>query len=261
MSEINYTPLIEDMVWSYSRIKSYEDCPYCWYLKYICEFTPRKDMFFSSYGSFIHKILAEFNNGELDQQGAYLKYLADFSDEVKGFAPSQSVLTKYYLNGLECLKHLQKSENKVLSVEEKALFRVEEYDFQGFLDCIEQKIDNKTLVLCDHKSRTLRPRSNRNKPTKSDEELDSYLRQLYLYSIYLHDKYGEYPEQLVFNCFRSGERIVEDFSEERLYDAIDWAVQRIEEIKCDSDFLPNIEWFRCKYLCDMNHKCEYYRFL
>lgn len=38
MGEINYAPLIDDMVWSYSRIKAFEDCPYRWYLKYIKKF-------------------------------------------------------------------------------------------------------------------------------------------------------------------------------------------------------------------------------
>ena len=50
MGEVNYAPLIDDMVWSYSRIKAFEDCPYRWYLKYIKKFHG-KDMFFSSYGS------------------------------------------------------------------------------------------------------------------------------------------------------------------------------------------------------------------
>lgn len=38
MGEVNYAPLIDDMVWSYSRIKAFEDCHYRWYLKYIKKF-------------------------------------------------------------------------------------------------------------------------------------------------------------------------------------------------------------------------------
>lgn len=56
MGEVNYAPLIDDMVWSYSRIKAFEDCPYRWYLKYIKKFHG-KDMFFSSYGTFMHKLI------------------------------------------------------------------------------------------------------------------------------------------------------------------------------------------------------------
>ena len=35
MGEVNYRPIIQDMTWSYSRIKSFGDCPYRWFLKYI----------------------------------------------------------------------------------------------------------------------------------------------------------------------------------------------------------------------------------
>jgi len=28
IGDVSYLPLIEDMVWSYSRIKTFEDCPY-----------------------------------------------------------------------------------------------------------------------------------------------------------------------------------------------------------------------------------------
>ena len=56
MGEISYAPLIEDMVWSYSRIKAFDDCPYRWYLKYI-RHLHGKDMFFSDYGSFVHKLI------------------------------------------------------------------------------------------------------------------------------------------------------------------------------------------------------------
>ena len=35
MGDICYAPLIDDMTWSYSRVKSFEDCPYKWFLKYI----------------------------------------------------------------------------------------------------------------------------------------------------------------------------------------------------------------------------------
>ena len=55
MGEVNYAPLIDDMVWSYSRIKAFEDCPYRWYLKYIKKFHG-KDM----------KQLIDFKGLELD---------------------------------------------------------------------------------------------------------------------------------------------------------------------------------------------------
>lgn len=54
MGDVNYAPLIDEMVWSYSRVRAFEDCPYRWYLKYIRHLRG-KDMFFASYGTFMHK--------------------------------------------------------------------------------------------------------------------------------------------------------------------------------------------------------------
>ena len=66
MGEISYAPLIKDMVWSYSRIKAFYDCPYRWYLKYIRKLHG-KDMFFSDYGSFVHKLIELYYRGEKTQ--------------------------------------------------------------------------------------------------------------------------------------------------------------------------------------------------
>lgn len=53
MGEVNYAPIIQEMTWSYSRIKAFDDCHYRWYLQYIRRLHG-KDMFFASYGSFMH---------------------------------------------------------------------------------------------------------------------------------------------------------------------------------------------------------------
>lgn len=67
------------------------------------------------------------------------------------------------------------------------------------------------LVLVDNKSRDLKPRSNRKRPTAKDTELDDMLRQLYLYSIPVFESFGRYPDWLCFNYFRSGVFIKERF--------------------------------------------------
>ena len=59
MGDISYEPIIKDMTWSYSRVKAFDMCPYGWYLKYIQKIRG-KDMFFSSYGSFVHKLLEQY---------------------------------------------------------------------------------------------------------------------------------------------------------------------------------------------------------
>lgn len=77
MGNVNYEPVIRDMTWSYSRIKSFEDCPYRWYLKYIRKLKG-KEMFFSNYGSFVHKLLERYYKGELTQKQLCSIYLQRF---------------------------------------------------------------------------------------------------------------------------------------------------------------------------------------
>lgn len=59
MSDICYAPLIDDMTWSYSRVKSFETCPYKWYLRYIVGLRGKR-MFFADYGTFMQKFKAKY---------------------------------------------------------------------------------------------------------------------------------------------------------------------------------------------------------
>ena len=83
MSEMIYRPLIEDMTWSYSRIKCFEDCPYRFYLKYIsrCKEIPQ---FYASYGSFMHKLIEEFYKGIITKEEMLTKFLFGFQENVIG---------------------------------------------------------------------------------------------------------------------------------------------------------------------------------
>ena len=67
MGDLIYRELINDMTWSYSRVKTFHDCPYRWFLKYIhdCKEVP---MFYSSYGSFMHKLLEQYYKGMLSKE-------------------------------------------------------------------------------------------------------------------------------------------------------------------------------------------------
>ena len=54
------------MTWSMSRLKSYEDCPYGWFLKYI-KGKSDCDRFYATYGSFMHRLLEQYYRGELSK--------------------------------------------------------------------------------------------------------------------------------------------------------------------------------------------------
>ena len=233
-------------------------CPYRFYLKYILfPGKKTKDMFFASYGSFMHELLEAFYKGEKDTPELRLEYLVDFRTKVKAGAPSIKVFQNYFEDGIRYLKTLQKPAEKILAVETKIDLALNGVPFVGYIDLIEEN-EASQILLTDNKSRALKPRSTRAEPTKSDMELDEYLKQLYLYSAYARERYGKFPSKLCFNCFRKGLVIREEFDEAAYNAATDWFFKNIEAISEETDFRPDIEYFKCRYLCEMQDFCDYY---
>lgn len=254
MSDVSYRPLIEDMTWSYSRIKCFDDCPYRFFLTYIYG-ADERPMFYASYGSFMHKLLEQYYKGELTKEEMQTKYLLDFRNSVRGERPKESTVYNYIRHGAAYLGNFEPFRCTPYAVEERLDFSVRGEKFTGFSDLVGINEENGELWLIDHKSRDLKPRSKRKKPTLSDTELDEYLRQLYLYSVPIKDRFGKYPDRLIFNCFRTNTVISEPFSEQALNETLDWAKSKIEEIKDAEDFHPYIDYFQCRYICGVSHEC------
>lgn len=255
MGEVSYAPLIKDMTWSYSRLKSFRDCPYHWFLRYVRK-AKGEETFFASFGSFMHRLLDLYYREGMSSQELVTRYLTGFSREVRGIAPSQKVYTTYFRDGLEYFKNFHPLPFKLLDTEVEARFKVGDIPMVGFLDYLGEA-DGK-LYIIDHKSRALKPRSGRRQPTQSDQNLDSYLVQLYLYAVAIHQKFGEYPAGLGFNCFRTQTLILEPFQLEKLREAELWAQTCAGEIIQTEDFLPDLDWFKCSFLCEYKDQCEYF---
>lgn len=250
-----YRPLIEDMTWSYSRIKCFGDCPYRFYLKYIsgCKEVPQ---FYASYGSFMHKLIEEFYRGKLTKEEMLTKFLFDFQTEVKGERPKESTVSKYIQCGVEYLRGFSPFPYKMIDVEKKVEFEIEGKKFVGFIDYLGEKDGEYYIV--DNKSRELKPRSKRAKPTVKDQELDEMLKQLYLYAAAVKQEYGKFPKALCFNCFKNGMFIEEPFSEKIFSETIEWFLKTIDDIADENDFLPYLDYFSCKNICGVKDDCCYY---
>ena len=261
--DISYRPLIDDMEWSHSRITAYESCPYRFYLRYI-KF-PRdkyegKEHFFSSYGKFMHELIRLYRTGEKTKEQLIVEYLSKFRETITAPAPNAKVFSTYFADGLMYLQNMEPSENEIISTETKLRFDFRGKRFVGYIDSLERKPDG-SLVIVDDKSRNLKPRSKRSKPTKTDIELDEYLRQLYMYSLFLIDEFGEMPGSLCFNCFRTQTMIEEKFWLDELEDTLEWIVVRTREIINTSEFEPDLEWYKCKYICEMQDVCSYFEIM
>ena len=245
------------MTWSYSRITCFDDCPYKWYMKYIAgeQETP---MFYSSYGKFMHRLIEMYYKGEITKEEMKTKFLFDFSSEVKGDRPSETIVASYIQKGSNYLDNLTDFPYKTVAVEEEIHFSIDEIPFVAVIDFIGK--DDDGYVIIDNKSRELKPRSGRKKPTKKDLELDEMLRQLYVYSAAIRSRYGEFPKKLCFNCFKNGQFIEEEFNEREYSEAIEWVKKRVESITDseDDDFYPNVDFFGCFYICGFKNECCYW---
>ena len=252
-----YSLITSGMTWSYSRISSFNSCPYKFFLTYIdpCDKIPQ---FFSGYGSFIHELLAAYYSGQRTKEEVVREYLTGFRSHIVGKAPDQKIFSSYFQQGLSHLKGLVKPKQNIIGVENHVSFQVGGHPFIGYIDLLLQDEENGDITILDHKSRSLKTRSTRGKYTKSDEELDRYLRQLYLYSIPVEQTYGVLPSYLMFNCYRTGTVIREPFSSAAFQAAKDWANQSIEKIIHADDFSPNMDYYFCKHICDVHDSCEYY---
>lgn len=255
MGNFNYGFLFDDMTWSYSRICTFVDCRYKFFLKYIskCEGI---DKFFASYGSFMHKIIENYYRGIFSKETMLTAFLGGFSSQVRGIRPNDKIVGNYISSGIEYLKSFRPFPYEMVDVEKRIEFEIDGLKFVVIIDFIGKK-DGKYYII-DNKSRDLKPRSKRTKPTKNDITLDKMLRQLYLYAAAVQHEYGELPEALCFNCFRTGVFIVEPFNEEAYHETLKWAKDEILKIKDSDDFYPSYEYFPCSFICDVSNECCYF---
>lgn len=259
MGEISYRPLIEDMTWSYSRLEIFDDCPYRWYLQYIHQPRLKKESkFYAAYGSFMHELLEAFYSNEITKDEALTMFLTQFTEKTKGTGrPKAATVQKYFQSGKEFLKSLEPTRFETVSIEERIDFNIDGIPFTCRIDYLGT--EDGEFVVMDNKSRGLKPRSNRAKPTLKDKELDSMLRQLYIYAEAVRQKYGKLPKLLCFNCFRTGIIIEEPFNEDAYHEAIQWAKNKVEEISGADEFYPNRDFFSCYYICSLSDHCCYDR--
>lgn len=254
MSDTVYAPLLRDMTWSYSRVKTYENCPHKFYLRYILERKP-SSAFFAEYGSFVHHLLEKYYKGKIKRSELPSEYLAGFYDNVKSKAMSGKVFSSYFGDGLRYFREFVPVEGGIVKAEGQITGEIDGLTFTGIVDLTVD--DGEDLMIVDHKSRAVKPRSTRGKHTKSDEELDELLTQLYLYVPLIEKVYGRRPKWLAINSFRTGTFIKEEFDEEKYQAAKEWFKKGVETIMSDENFDPEPEFFKCRNLCEMCGHCEY----
>lgn len=240
----------ENHRWSYSQLKTFTTCPRAFKLQYLDK-VPQENNAFAEYGTLCHKIFEEWAKG--DESYALNKFVERFNEEIKHPFPAGKVnLAESYFdkgyNYFEGFSGLNLDIAEILEVEKKFVIKIGKYDFVGVIDLIfRDKCGN--IYILDHKSTGIQ----NIKPKKKFAEA---VKQLYLYSKYVFDTYGEFPAELIFNVFNAGEILKEDFSHVTYNEVMDWAEKLMDEIS-ETDEWPKMESsYWCWNVCSVLENCQ-----
>lgn len=254
--------IVDTMVWSFSRITAYNQCPYQFFLRYI-NGTKGEENFFSQYGSFVHKILEKYAKGELSLFDLVDYYEQHYSENVTYPAPPNKytdIGQLYYDKGLDYLENIDLDlENyEILGVEKEVHFTIGKYKMVGFIDLLLKDKETGDITVLDHKSGSLKMKKNGEISKSEEEHFKLFKRQLYLYSIAVINEYGIKPKFLKWNLFKDQNSITIEFNDKDFEEAKQWVINTIHTIENDTLWLPNPQDYFCRNLCDMrNCACEY----
>ena len=138
-------------------------------------------------------------------------------------------------------------EYKILGVEEEFKIDVDDWLFHGFIDLYFND-ENGKLIIRDYKSKA---------SFKNKEEQKEYARQLYMYSAYIKQKYGRFPDELQFLMFRKQQEPLKiAFDEEAYEEAFAWARETVRQIREAFDYPPKCDAFYSANLCNHREYCD-----
>ena len=258
-----YTTQIEHMTHSFSRLSSYEQCPYYYYLYYLCKDEDGKRLyepignFYSEYGSMHHEIFENLLKGNTTIDKEIDEYDINYEARLTGMI-RPSLFNKYYYMGINAISNFdidKLTEGKpILGVEKEIHTTVGEYPIIGYIDLLCG--DSNEITIIDHKS-AKSVLGKRGGVLKNQQgKLVEYKRQLYLYSKAVIEEYG-HCEYLEWNFFNYDQTYKIPWNKDEYEEAIAWAINTIETIKTDEDFEPITDYFFCRNICGYRHECPY----
>lgn len=230
-----YKDLLDQTVWSFSRLRTYIECPAA-FKKIYLDLCSKVNNAFAEWGSLGHSLLEDYANGKLleyEMEDAYYERYGEYMQH--DFPPSRGtpMSEKYFNSGAIYFSEFEgfPSNWEVLGAELEAKFQIDDYQFIGFIDLLVRDKNDDRLIVVDHKSKA---------GFKSQQELDDYSIQPYLYSKWVYETYGEWPKELIFNMFRENEMVIVPFVEIEYQKALLWATTTITQIYEDLDFWDKI---------------------
>ena len=233
--------------YSFSRLTSFETCPYGWYQTYV-EGKEGEGNAFSDYGTLLHSILERYATGLLRLDELYPTYANEFSSvgEFPSLKYAPNMRQSYFDAGAEYLKNFAGYDDyEVLACEETFELPIDDFIYNGIVDLLLKDAYG-NLILIDYKSKS---------GFASVRERESYLRQPYSYSAWVEQRFGKKPDIIKFVMIR-GTDFITTFDEKKYQATLQWIRDTVKQIRAAWSFpaKPN-QWF-CSALCDHRGYCE-----
>jgi len=170
-----------------------------------------------------HNFPTKMFGKKYDMRGNYYKQVVEFLSNFKGY-----------------------SDCNILGVEKSFEIPIDNWLFNGIIDLVFEDKAN-TLIVQDYKSKA---------GYKNKAEQAKYARQPYLYSLWVKEKYGKYPDILRFLMFRKGIEVDIPFNLDDLNEAVQWARDTVNEIRNCWSYDPSCDKFFGENLCGFRNICE-----
>lgn len=236
--------------YSFSKLNSFHQCPYAWKQRYI-EHASQMQNAFAEFGTLCHSLFERYTTGELELSELADTYEWEFDSAFTTNFPKlgkTDLKKSYYNKGLTFFQNWPGYDKQCefLASEEKFTIQIGDFNLIGFID-FQYVDENGKLICLDYKSH--------NGFTK--EELKSYGRQPYLYSGYMKEKLGRFPDILRFFSFRENKYYDIPFNIEEYNEAVQWAIDTVAEIRGAWQYEKRPDQFYCTKLCSSRGECKY----
>lgn len=155
---------------------------------------------------------------------------------------------KYYAAGLKYFATFEGfgDEWEILASEERFEIDIGGNKVVGIIDLVLMNRETHEIMVVDHKSKS---------KSSMTKELNLYRRQLYLYAIYVKEKWGVCPTILRFNMFKDGYVIDEAFDPAALEETRVWVLDTIAKIRADEEWKVKGSSYFCRWICPVLEDC------
>lgn len=252
--------------YSYSKLSSYEHCPYGYYLNYklteqekeACGYLAEGN-YYAENGSLVHDIHAKYFSDELPIDDLASYYIEQYDNEIC-YKVRESIMKKTF----ECCADYFATVDfewmkgyKIIGIELKVELEICVYKFIGFIDLLLENEETGEIWLIDHKSSAYPFKKDGGVLAKSKESFESYKKQMYLYCHAVKEIYGKLPTKISWNHFKESKIATIQFNQQEYEESLKWFEETIHTIEKDENFEPKLDFFYCSNLCDYRNSCEY----